>query len=305
VVAVIPALNEERFIGSVVLVARRYADAVVVVDDGSTDRTAELAEAAGAVVVRQAVQAGKGRALNAGFEYARRLRPRVCVVLDADAQHDPAEIPQLIEPILAGEADVVVGSRFLEVSNPIPWWRRIGQHALTAATNAASGVKLTDSQTGYRAFSAGALDLLRFRSPGLSVESEMQFLFGQEGLRVREVPIHVQYLDGPKRNPVTHGFSVLDTIMGLVARKRPLLFIGTPGLMLAAAGLYTGLSTLSISTRAHTLPVGLAILSTLLLVLGLVAAATAMILNTIEGFSSRITHEMTEWLGSVTRKLES
>jgi glycosyltransferase involved in cell wall biosynthesis len=298
IVAVIPAFNEERFIGSVVLVARQYADQVIVVDDGSSDRTAELATAAGARVVRQGVQGGKGRALNAGFRLARRLSPTAVVVLDGDAQHDPAEIPSLVAPILAGQADVVIGSRFLEVRSAIPWWRQVGQHALTAATNAASGVRLTDSQTGYRAFSPAALDHLFFHSGGLSVESEMQFQLGQGTLRITEVPVHVQYLDGSKRNPVMHGLKVIDTIVGLVARKRPLLLIGAPGLMLATVGLYIGLLTLETSTHAHVVPIGSAVLATLLLLGGLVSAATATILHAVEHLSSRLTTELGRWLGS-------
>lgn len=295
IVAIIPALNEERFIGSVVLVARQYADVVLVVDDGSHDRTAELAERAGARVVHLSHQSGKGHAMNAGFQYARRYRPAVYVVLDADAQHDPAEIPALVGPVLSGEADVVVGSRFLGIHSAIPWWRQLGQHALTAATNAASGLHLTDSQTGYRAFSPTAVDALQFHSDGLSVESEMQFQFSQKRLRVVEVPVHVQYLDGNKRNPVVHGLRVVDTIIGLVARKRPLLFFGVPGLLLAVAGLYVGLLALRLSNEMHSVPVGTAMLSTLLLLFGLVMGATGTILNTLENFSSRLSEEIGQW----------
>lgn len=305
IVAIIPALNEERFIGSVVLVARQYADIVVVVDDGSHDRTAVLAEAAGARVVHLTQQSGKGHAMNAGFQYARRYRPAVCVVLDADAQHDPAEIPALAEPILSGKADVVVGSRFLGVHSRIPWWRQMGQHALTAATNVASGLYLTDSQTGYRAFSPNAVDALKFRSEGLSVESEMQFQLMQKRLRVVEVPVHVQYLDGNKRNPVVHGLRVVDTIIGLVARKRPLLFFGLPGLCLAVAGLYVGLLALRLSTELHSVPVGTAMLSTLLLLFGLVLGATGTILNTMESFSSRLSEEIGQWHRSSPTDAES
>jgi glycosyltransferase involved in cell wall biosynthesis len=297
IVAIIPALNEERYIGSVVLVARRYADVVVVVDDGSSDRTAELAEAAGATVLRQARQAGKGHALNAGFRYARHLSPRVLVVLDGDAQHDPAEIPSLAEPILNGEADVVVGSRFLGVKSHIPWWRQLGQHVLTRATNVASGVRLTDSQTGYRAFSPEAINRLNFHTAGLAVESEMQFQLLGSNLRVVEVPIHVQYMDPAKRNPMMHGLHIIDAILGLVARKRPLLFFGLSGLTLIAAGLYVGFLTLGWASRVHTIPLGWAMLSTTLLLFGLVLGATGTILNTMEALLDRLGHDVQSWIG--------
>lgn len=291
-VAVIPAYNEERFIGSVVLAARNYCDVVIVVDDGSTDNTAELAEAAGAHVVRR-TNGGKGAALNTGFAVALRYHPCATVILDGDAQHDPAEIAEMTRPILTGEADVVIGSRFLTNDRrSIPWWRQIGQVALTVATNRASGVRLSDSQTGYRAFSTNALHDLKFRSKGLSVESEMQFLLKDSPLRLVEVPIHVRYLDGNKRNPITHGLSIIDTIMGLVARRRPLLFFTVPGLTLTVAGLLFAYNAFRIVQTDHSIPAVSTIVGTLLLVTGLLFGVTGTILNTLEHFATRVTDEL-------------
>jgi glycosyltransferase involved in cell wall biosynthesis len=171
VVVVIPAYNEERFIASVVFGVREFADEVVVVDDGSSDRTALLAERAGASVVRLGENGGKGAALNAGFTYANSLAPSAVVCIDGDAQHEASEIPGLIQPILSGEADVVIGSRFLSTRSRIPGWRLFGQHSLTTVTNTLSGTRVTDSQSGFRAFSPLATQALRFTSSGLSVES--------------------------------------------------------------------------------------------------------------------------------------
>lgn len=297
VVAVIPAYNEERFIGSVVLTTLGYASTVIVVDDGSSDRTAEVAKAAGAVVVRLSRQGGKGRALNAGFQLARDFKPDAIVTLDGDAQHDPAEIPVLAAPIVAGLADVVIGSRFLGIQSRIPWWRKMGQKMLTVVTNAASGVHVTDSQTGYRAFSQAALDCLRFHSTGLSVESEMQFLLGQGALRWMEVPVHVQYRDGNKRNPVVHGLSVMDTMLGLVARRHPLLFFGGPGLVLAVMGFIFGINVIEMVGRFRQVPVGTAIMSTLLLIGGLLLGVTGTILHSLEHFAARIGGDIRDILG--------
>ncbi|MCY0878500.1 MAG: glycosyltransferase family 2 protein [Firmicutes bacterium] len=293
VVAVIPAFNEERFIGSVVLAAKKYCNLVIVVDDGSSDRTADLAEAAGALVIRRPAQGGKGAALNTGFEAALRYRPRATVMLDGDAQHDPAEIVDVARPILEGWADVVVGSRFLAARrDTIPWWRQIGQIALTILTNQASGVRLSDSQTGYRAFSLEALRRLRFHSQGLSVESEMQFLLKGTNLRLAEVPIHVRYLDGNKRNPVVHGLSVVDTILGLMARRRPLLFFAVPGLLLAVGGLLLGYQAFHVVRATHQIPLVSTVLGMLALVIGLLLGVTGTILNTLEHFATRVTKEI-------------
>lgn len=295
-VVVIPAYNEERFIASVVVSARRCARAVIVVDDGSTDRTADFARDSGAEVIQLPTNQGKGAALNAAFARARRLAAHVVVTIDADAQHDAAEIPILAEPVLENRADIVIGSRFLEAKSDIPRWRRFGQHTLTRLTNAGSGTSITDSQSGYRAFSRQAIDQLHFESRGLAMESEMQFTADRCGLRMMEVPITVQYLDGSKRNPVVHGLEVLEAILGLVARRRPLAFLGFPGVVLVAVGVVVGLWVVSIVSHGHAIPLGTAILSSLLIITGFLLGMTGVILNSLEYFLTRISEEIHQTL---------
>ena len=292
IVVVIPAFDEERFIASVVLQTRPFAEHVIVVDDGSMDRTAELAEAAGALVVRQPENLGKAAALNAGFALAEVLEPGVVVCLDGDAQHEPAEIPLLVQPILEGAADVVIGSRFLDTKSDIPTWRQVGQHTLTAMTNGMSGTKLSDSQSGYRAFSPTAVSALDFASHGLSVESEMQFLFEPAGLRVVEVPISVRYQDGNKRNPFVHGLQVIDAMVSLVARRRPLLFFSLPGTLLAIAGVLIGLNVTLTMSDTGTLLIGSTVLSALLLMLGMLLGVTGIILHSVGHLVGRLSEEV-------------
>jgi len=153
IAAILPAFNEEVSIGSVVLLARRYADRVIVVDDGSSDRTAEIAELAGAEVIRHQLNMGKGAALKTGFESLDG--EMVVVTIDTDGQHDPSDIPKLVEPILKGEADMVNGSRYINGNKKdTPFYRRLGQVVLDNATRLDSGLNITDSQSGFRAFSA-------------------------------------------------------------------------------------------------------------------------------------------------------
>lgn len=292
VVAVIPAYNEERFIASVILTALQYADRVIVVDDGSTDRTARVAGLAGAEIVVMAENGGKGRALNAGLNRACERGADVVVTLDGDAQHDPADIPQLCRPILAGDADVVIGSRFLDVRSKIPIWRQFGQHALTFVTNRASGIDTTDSQSGFRALTACAARALHFHTGGLAVESEMQFQLRHAALRVVEVPVHVQYRDGNKRNPIRHGLQVLDAVLSLVARRRPLLFLGVPGVALTALGALVGALVVARVDEHHAVPLGTTMLVALLVMVGLVLCVTAVILNTLEHYTYRIGEEV-------------
>lgn len=294
-VVVIPAFNEERFIASVVFRVLEFADLVLVVDDGSTDRTGELAELAGAEVVRLRENRGKGAALNAGFRRALARHPAAIVTLDADAQHDAAEIPLLAAPILLGQADVVIGSRFAGKKSDIRWWRRCGQWALTLATNLASGVSTTDSQSGYRAYSVSAATQLRFRSGGLGVESETQFLLARnKSLRMVEVPIGVRYTDGNKRNPLVHGMNVIDVILALVARRRPLLCLAVPGVFLMGLGFMLGLLTIREVQAAHALPMGTAMVSVLLLTVGALFAIGGLILNTLELVMRRTRDELSD-----------
>lgn len=281
VVAIIPAYNEERFIGSVVLKARKYVDAVIVVDDGSTDATGEIAEAAGAIVLRHAHNRGKGAALNTGFQRAREMSPEIVVTLDADGQQRCEEIPALAQPVLAGQADMVVGSRFLAARSDLPRWRVFGQRVLTLVTNLSSGFNLSDSQSGFRAFSRKTIENVTFRSHGFSVESEMQFLARKHDLKVVEVPITCRYEDGPKRNPLLHGVQVLDGILRLIGQHRPLLFFGVPGLAILLLGLLWGVWVVEIYRKTLTLAIGYSLITILLVLVGIFAIFTGIILHSI------------------------
>jgi glycosyltransferase involved in cell wall biosynthesis len=151
ITALLPAYNEEISIGSVVLRTRQYADRVIVIDDGRRDRTAEVAALAGAEVLRHSENQGKGAALKTGF--ASLKGDGVIVTIDTDGQHDPADIPRLVAPIMAGEADMVNGSRYLNGNKKdTPLYRRLGQKVLDLFTNMDSGLAVTDSQSGFRAF---------------------------------------------------------------------------------------------------------------------------------------------------------
>jgi len=283
IVAVIPAYNEERFIGSVVLKARQYANAVVVVDDGSTDATAEIAEAAGAIVMRHEHNRGKAVALNTGFRKAREMTPEVVVTLDGDWQHRCEEIPTLARPVLEDGADMVVGSRFLEVKSRIPGFRALAIRALTLATNIGSGLGLSDSQTGFRAFSLRAMETVTFRSSGFSVESEMQFLAREHSLTVVELPITSRYDDGPKRNPIPHWLQVLNGVLRLIGQYRPLLSFGVPGMATLLFGLFWGGRVVGIYRNTQTLAVGYALISVLLSIVGSLSLFTGVILHSIRG----------------------
>ncbi len=283
IVAVIPAYNEERFIGSMVLHAARHADAVIVVDDGSTDATAAIAAQAGAIVASHEHNRGKGVALNTGFRQAAALRPEVVVTLDADGQHLAGEIETVIQPVLAGQADLVIGSRYLRAGAPVPAHRALGHQLFTFMTNRASGLAVSDSQSGFRAFSRRALETITFHSPGFSVESEMQFLAHDHDLKLVEVPVTIRYPDPPKRPVIQHGLLVLNGLLQLVGQYRPLFYFGLPGLVLTLLGLGLGVWTVDIYRRTQELAVGYALISVMLFLLGNMSLTTGIILHSVRG----------------------
>ncbi|HUV90946.1 MAG TPA: glycosyltransferase family 2 protein [Anaerolineae bacterium] len=283
IVALIPAYNEERYIGSVVLKTRKHVDTVIVVDDGSTDLTAEIAEAAGAVVMRHEGKQGKGAALSTGFRRIRELDPAAVVMLDGDGQHLAAEVPQVLAPILRGEADLIVGSRYLQKGGGVPRHRIWGHWAFTTLTNLLSGRRITDSQSGFRAFSPRAIECIRFSSEGFSVESEMQFLAKQHNLRLAEVIITANYVEKSKRPVVKHGLLVLDGVLHIIGQYRPLLFFGLGGLALLLVGLIWGGWVVIIYQRTTQLAVGYALISILLTIVGSLGLFVGIILHSVRG----------------------
>jgi glycosyltransferase involved in cell wall biosynthesis len=284
IVAAIPCFNEELFIGSVVLKAKDYVDSVLVIDDGSTDRTALVAEKAGAKVIKHDRNKGKGVAVNTAFKYAREIGFKALVLLDGDGQHEPAFIPSLVKPVLDGNADMVVGSRYLNIKSSIPGYRTWGHGLLTFLTNLGSRVKLTDSQSGFRAFSSKAIEALIFAEEGLSIESEMQFLANDTDLRVTEIPISIGYHSKAKRSPLAHGMGVLNSIIGLISRRIPLFFFGVPGLIMLAFGFWEGWRVIHGYNTYHDFWLGPALIAVLLCIVGVLSLFTALILHTIKGF---------------------
>ncbi|NJK78798.1 MAG: glycosyltransferase family 2 protein [Chloroflexaceae bacterium] len=280
-VAVIPAYNEARLIGSVILKARKHFATIIVVDDGSSDDTAEIAHTAGALVVRHETNRGKGAAINTGFLTARGLSPDVVVMMDADGQHLPDEAPAVMAPILRGDADIVIGSRYMQRRSNVPTHRVWGHQVFNFMTSHTSGVMVTDSQSGYRAFSKAALYAITFSSSGFSVESEMQYLARDYNLRVIEVPITILYHEKPKRHVVAHGMKVLNGMLQLIGQYRPLLFFGVPGLLVLVVGLLWGLWVVDIYSRTLQLATGYALISAILVIVGTLSLFTGIMLHSI------------------------
>jgi glycosyltransferase involved in cell wall biosynthesis len=285
--AIIAACDEEISIGTMVLEAKAHVDEVVVVDDGSKDRTAAVAAAAGARVLRHDSNRGKGMAVRTALEYARANGVQAVVLLDADGQHDPDDIPRLLEPVLAGRTDLAIGLRFRE-NTKMPFYRRIGKRTLDYATAASGGGPVTDSQSGFRALSRTAIESMTLTEDGFGIESEMLVEANEKSLRVSEVPVSVRYDVGEhSKRPFVHGFGVVDRLLNIVAVRHPLLFFGGSGLILFVAGFGLGLETLNVYNATRNFVIGYALLVVAFLLLGALSMFAGVILNVLPKVLSR------------------
>lgn len=283
VVACIPAFNEEKTIAKVVLQAQRYVDKVMVCDDGSTDMTAEIAERLGAVVIKHSRNLGYGAALNTLFSEAIKLNPSCIVTIDADGQHDPSHIPQLVEPVVRGEADIVIGSRFLSRGGNIPRYRRLGVKLITGIIRRTSYPQITDAQSGFRAYSRRAVEVLGLTEPGMGVSVEILMKARGKNLRIVEKPITISYsVEKPsKQNPLSHAIDVIVSIVKHYSIMHPLTFYGIPGLTMILISMFFGLWALEIYRAEGRLVVNLALITIGSLLIGLLLIVTGILLFTL------------------------
>lgn len=213
VIAVLPCFNEEQSISDLVFRANQLVGISIVADDKSNDRTVEEAEKVGAYIARNFGKRGAGANTRVGINEAMLLDCDAVVTLDGDGQHDPADIPRLLKPLVEGEADVVVGTRFLaESSNIIPRYRKFGIKVITWLFNVGRKHKLSDVQCCFRAFSRKVLGAIDIEETGFSFSVETVIKARGLGFRVTEVPVNVlyhrQFSRNSTLNPIVHGLSV-------------------------------------------------------------------------------------------------
>jgi len=215
--ALIPAWNEAERIGPIVRGARAYLP-VLVVDDGSTDGTAEVARAAGATVVRHPENRGKGAALKTGFAWALEHGYEAVLTLDADGQHDPAEIPKFLAAWEAGAGDLIIGERdFSQMPWPRWWTQPLGSWMLSRAL----GVPIRDNQSGYRLLSRRLIEGMRLTTTGFEMEVEMIAEAVRLGLPIAWVPIRTIYGIGKPSNfhPLWDSLGFLRTVWAIWRRR--------------------------------------------------------------------------------------
>ena len=278
----IPAYNEEKNIGSIVAKLKEKYDNVIVCDDGSSDMTTKIATSMGAFVVKHEKNLGYGSAIKTIFNAARDTDCDVLVTFDADGQHQFSEIDSVLKPILDDQADIVIGSRFLGKTKNLPKYRKIGIKTITGLTNVATGSKITDSQSGFRAYSKKVLKEISPTESGMGISTEILIKSSKKGMRVTEVPITITYEDNShSQEPISHGTSVIMSTIKHVAIERPLLYYGITGLCFLALGLVFGFWSMQIYAEERVLMTNIALIGIGGVILGTILLITATILYSI------------------------
>ncbi|MEM2981364.1 MAG: glycosyltransferase family 2 protein [Thermoproteota archaeon] len=280
IVACIPAFNEERTIAGVVIKAMRHVDKVIVCDDGSTDLTGEIAEKLGAEVVKHERNQGYGAALSTLFKKAREMNADILVMVDADGQHNPDDIPKLLTPIINGEADIVIGSRFIgKAKEEIPGYRKAGIKVITGIAKTASYNNITDAQSGFRAYNRKAIERIRISETGMGASTEILIKAKEHGLRITEVPVKIKYSKGSStQNPIFHGVDVILSTVKYMSIRRPLLFYGVPGFMSLLVAIFFWIWTLQIFAEKRQVVTNIALIAIATTIVGLMLLTTAVIL---------------------------
>lgn len=281
----IPAYNEANNIAEIVRGCRELATKVIVYDDGSTDNTHEIAMNSGATVIRGLENKGYGAAIRSLFRFSKKDDADIMVTIDADGQHDPSQIQNLLLALIDEDMDIAIGSRFLTPQDreKVPRYRSFGIKTITKLTQVASYRNITDAQSGFRAYSKNALKEINLYEQGMGVSAEILMRARERGLTIKEVPVTINYdvKDASTHNPISHGVGVLYTVMQFISLRHPLAFYSLPGIaLLIVAAFYMNnamelySSTKYISTNMILVSVGTA-------VVGVVLFATGVILYTL------------------------
>ena len=279
----IPAYNEEKNIASIIIKLKKIAQKIIVCDDGSTDLTGEIAQKLGAIVISHPKNLGYGSGIRSIFQKAKEIKSDILVTFDADGQHQVQDIEKVIEPILKNKADIVIGSRFLDNKNvSAPEYRKIGIKLITKVTNSTLKEKITDSQSGFRAYSKDVITKLEPGDVGMGISTEIIIKASSRGFKIAEVPIIIKY-DGntSTHNPVSHGTSVLLSTIKYISIEHPLKFYGIPSLIFFAVGLTFTFLSVQYYTEIGRLNTNLTLVAAGTILIGVILIITTILLYSL------------------------
>jgi glycosyltransferase involved in cell wall biosynthesis len=282
VVIGIPAYNEEKNIASIILKLQKITDKILVCNDGSTDNTGEIAEKMGAIVINHPKNLGYGAGIRSIFLKAKELDADVLVTFDADGQHRVEDIQTVLEPVIKNEADIVIGSRFLNENKEVPRYRKAGIKTITSVANTAIESKITDSQSGFRAYGKKVLKDVIPSEYGMGVSTEILIRSSKMGFKIKEVPITILYEgDTSTHHPVSHGVSVILSTMKFISIEHPLKFYGIPGIVFLAIGLFFTVWTIQIFTETRQIWTNIALIGIGSIIVGTMLTMTSIMLYSL------------------------
>lgn len=282
-IACIPAYNEQNSISDIIKRVQPFVDKVVVCDDGSTDKTEQKALDVGAHVIKHQKNLGKGNTLKSLFEYAKNIGADIIVTIDGDGQFLPEEIPKIIEPVIKGKADVVIGYRFDDAKD-MPSYRKIGNKFLDKMTNMATELPFRDTQGGFRAYSKKAIGVIQFSTSGFGVDSEILIDASKKGLIIVEEKVTVIYNTGGKtstKTPIVHVSEVMKMLLEIIVIHHPLKYLGLPGIILIIAGIAVGIFVLTIFNETRYFSIPFTLISISVTMLGLLLLLMSVVLFSI------------------------
>ena len=279
----IPAYNEEKNIAKIILGIKKITTNIIVCNDGSTDLTSEIAEKLGVIVINHEKNQGYGAAIKSIFLKAKEIDTDVLVTFDADGQHRIEDISKVLSPIKEGNADIVIGSRFLsEESNDIPDYRKLGIKVITKITNTSIKEKITDSQSGFRAYNKKVLSEIIPTEMGMGVSTEILIKASNKSYKITEVPIKILYQGNTStHNPVAHGASVIASTIKFTSIEHPLKFYGISGITTTTIGLFFMIWTLQEFSQFGSLPLITTLISIGFVLMGMILLIAAILLHSL------------------------
>jgi len=278
----IPAFNEEKNIASIIVKLQKIVDEVIVCNDGSSDLTGIIAEKLGTTIINHPKNLGYGGAIGSIFAKAKEIDADILVTFDADGQHRVEDIENVLEPIKKEQADIVIGSRFLGNSKTVPTYRKLGIKAITKISNLETELKVTDSQSGFRAYNKKAIQMLNISERGMGVSTEILIKASKAGLKITEVPIKIIYKgDTSTHNAASHGISVLMSTMKFISIEHPLKFYGIPGMIFLALGVFFTIWVINEYVIAGNFPIHVALIGVATIIVGTMLSMTAILLYSL------------------------
>ena len=275
----LPAYNEEKNIAKIIVQLKKVADQIIVCDDGSTDSTCAIAESLGVTVIKHPENSGYGMAIRSIFLKAREINADLLVTIDADGQHKIEDIEKVVKPIVDGRADISIGSRFLDKHDNAPKYRKLGINIITKVTSSSLSDKITDSQSGFRAYNNKVLQALTPSDSGMGISTEILIKSSNLGFKIAEVPTEIQYEgDTSSQNPVSHGTGVLLSTLKYISIERPLRFYGMPSAIFFAIGLTFTFLSIQYYAEIGRLNTNLTLVAAGTLLIAIILVVTAILL---------------------------